>query len=62
MLCNGAIVRQISKSWYREKVWITQLIGVKSEEEIDDARKALDDELLEDLKKMKEENKKNGKG
>ena len=34
----------------------------KSEEEIDDARKALDDELLEDLKKMKEENKKNGKG
>ena len=62
MLCNGAIVRQTSKSWYREKVWITQLIGVKSEEEIDDARKALDDELLEDLKKMKEENKKNGKG
>ena len=62
VLCNGAIVRQISKSWYREKVWITQLIGVKNEEEIDDARKALDDELLEDLKKMKEENKKNGKG
>ena len=40
VLCNGAIVRQISKSWYREKVWITQLIGVKSEEEIEELERA----------------------
>lgn len=61
-ICNGAIVRQISRSWYREKVWITQLMSVKDEEEIEDAREALDEELLEDLKKIKEERKRNGRG
>lgn len=62
VICNGAVVRQISRSWYREKVWITQLVSVRNEDEIDDTRKALDDELIEDFKKMKEEKKKNGKG
>lgn len=59
--CNGALVRQISRSWYRERVWITQLAGVRNEEEIDDVSQALDDELIEDFKKMQEEKKKNGK-
>ena len=62
VICNGAVVRQISRSWYREKVWITQLVSVRNEDEIDDTRKALDDELIEDFKKMKEGKKKNGKG
>lgn len=62
VICNRAVVRQISRSWYREKVWITQLVSVRNEDEIDETRKALDDELIEDFKKMKEEKKKNGKG
>lgn len=62
MVCNDIIVRQISRSWYRDSVWITQVVDVKDEDEIENARMALDDELLEDLKKMKDERKKNGKG
>ena len=50
-VCNAAIVRRISKSWYREKVWITQLVSVQNEDEIDEARKLLDEELFEDLKR-----------
>ena len=61
-ICNGAVVRQIARSWYREKVWITQLISVKSQEDIAEASKALDNEIIEDLRKMKEERKKKGKG
>ena len=37
-------------------------MSVKDEEEIEDAREALDEELLEDLKKIKEESKRNGRG
>ena len=50
-ICNGAIVRRISESWYREKVWVTQLVSVQNEDEIDEARKMLDEELFEDLKR-----------
>ena len=41
-------------------MWITQIVSVDSEDDIEDARKALDDELIEDLKKMKNAAKKNG--
>lgn len=60
LLCNNIIVKQIAKSWYRERVWITQIVSVESEDDIEEARKALDDELIEDLKKMKNAAKKNG--
>ena len=60
LLCNNIIVKQISKSWYRERVWITQIVSVDSEDDIEEARKALDDELIDDLKTMKNASKKNG--
>ena len=60
LLCNNIIVKQIANSWDRERVWITQIVSVESEDDIEEARKALDDELIEDLKKMKNAAKKNG--
>lgn len=59
-VCNGVIVRQIARSWYRERVWITQLVSLDSEDEIEEARRALDNELIEDFKKMKDAGKKGG--
>ncbi|MBR5229614.1 MAG: hypothetical protein IKW01_02065 [Firmicutes bacterium] len=53
--CNGIIVRQIQRSWYKDKIWITQLVGVRNEEEIGTARDTLDDELIEDIRRMRDE-------
>jgi len=53
--CNGIIVQQIESSWYKDKVWITQLVDIESHDEIKTARDTLDDELLEDLKRMRDE-------
>lgn len=49
-LCSKAAMDAITKSWYRSKVWITQIVDLESHEEIPEAQKALDDELFEDLK------------
>lgn len=59
--CNSIVVKKIAGSWYKENVWITQLVAVESEDEIESTAKALDEELLSDLKKMKEEQKKGRK-
>ena len=60
--CNDIVVKKIAGSWYKERVWITQLVTVDSEEEIESTRKALDEELLSDLKKMKDEQRNNRRG
>ena len=53
--CNSIIMERISQSWYKESVWITQLVDLDSEDDIRDARESLDDELVEQLKKMRDE-------
>ena len=60
--CNDIVVKKIAGSWYKERVWITQLVTVDSEEEIESTRKTLDEELLSDLKKMKDEQRNNRRG
>lgn len=51
-LCSKAALEAISKSWYRSKVWITQIVDIDNQEEIPEVQRALDDELFENLKKM----------
>jgi len=52
-LCTKALLHAISESWYRSRVWVTQIIDLNSENEIEDAQQTLNEELLEDLKKPK---------
>ncbi len=54
LTCNRIIIQRISESWYKEMVWITQLVDVNSEAEIKESRGVLDDELIEELKKMRD--------
>jgi len=56
--CNTIIMERITNSWYKDMVWITQLVDLDSEEDINEARDNLDDELIEQLKRMKEESRK----
>ena len=49
---NAAILSKLKNSWYKEKIWVTQLIDVKDRTEIASARNKLDTELINDIKKM----------
>lgn len=53
-LCTKALLDSIANSWYRSRVWATQIVDVDEPEEIPDAQKMLNDELFEDLKKNKD--------
>lgn len=53
-----AVIEAIARSWYRPKVWITQLVDVDSEDEIKEAEMALNEELLHSLQDKKEKEKK----
>lgn len=60
-LCNSIIMERITQSWYKDMVWITQLVDLNSEDEIREARDTLDDELIEQIKEMREEARRNKK-
>ena len=53
-LCNKAIIDTISRSWFRQQVWITQVVNINSEEDIDDAQRSLNEELLNDVRGARE--------
>ncbi|MBQ4649143.1 MAG: hypothetical protein IJB73_00425 [Firmicutes bacterium] len=53
--CNGIVVQQIERSWYKEKVWITQLVDIDDADAVKTARDTLDEELISDLKKMRDD-------
>ena len=54
-LCNSIIMEKITQSWYKDMVWITQLVDLNNEDEIKEARETLDDELIEEIKRLREE-------
>ena len=54
-LCNRIIMERITQSWYKDMVWITQLVDLNNEDEIKEARETLDDELIEEIKRLREE-------
>ncbi len=53
-LCTKAVLEAISKSWYRSRVWVTQIVDLERREEIPEAQRALNEELLSDLKNGRE--------
>ena len=52
--CNRAVLERIRKSWYRKSVWVTQILDLESEGDLDEARGFLDETLLDDLKQLRE--------
>lgn len=61
VLCNAIVVQRIESRWYRKNVWVTQLVGVGSKEDIAAAKETLDEELINDLKRMRDEEKRKKK-
>lgn len=53
-LCTKALLDSIASSWYRSRVWATQIVDVDEPEEILEAQKMLNDQLFEDIKKNKD--------
>ena len=53
-----ALIEAIARSWYRSRIWITQFVDVENEAELRDAEALLNEELLRNLKRQREEQKK----
>lgn len=49
-LCNRAIVDTLSKGWYSKNVAITQIVDLDSERDIGEAKEALDEDLLDEMR------------
>lgn len=52
---NRAILERINRSWYRKSIWVTQILGMADESELEEAHEFLDDALLDDLKRKRGE-------
>lgn len=55
-ICNKAILDKIDRGWYKNLVWVTQVVDIEGESEVKEAQKALNESLLEGI------NQENGKG
>ena len=49
---NRAVLERINRSWYRKDIWVTQILELESESELDEAHEFLDDRLADDLEEM----------
>lgn len=45
-ICRRAIIEKLEQGWYKNKIWVTQVIAVENEEDIKKAQKALNVVLL----------------
>lgn len=50
---SKAIVDAISKSWYRQNVWITQVVGIDNESDIKEAEADLNNDVIKEIEKTK---------
>lgn len=53
--CNRAVLERINRSWYRKSIWVTQILELESEGELEEAQAFLDDALFDDLKRIRGE-------
>ncbi len=54
-LLNRVILERINRSWYRKNIWVTQILGMEDESELQEAHEFLDEALLDDLKRKRGE-------
>lgn len=48
--CSKLILDTIANSWYRSRVWITQIVDLEKREDIPEAQRALNEELFNSIK------------
>lgn len=53
--CNREVLERINKSWYKKSIWVTQILELEHESELQEAQEFLDDALLEDIKNRRGE-------
>ena len=53
--CNRAVMERINQSWYKKSIWVTQILELEHESELQEAQEFLDDALLEDIKNRRRE-------
>ncbi len=52
---NRAIMERIKKSWYRKDIWVTQILELDHESELEEAHEYLDKQLMKDLRRIRDE-------
>lgn len=52
---NRAVLERINRSWYRKDIWVTQILELEHESELEEAHDFLDERLFDDLKQMRGE-------
>ena len=53
--CNREVLERINKSWYKKAIWVTQILELEHESELEEAQEFLDDALLDDIRKRRGE-------
>lgn len=48
--CSKLILDTIANSWYRSRVWITQIVDLERKEDLPEAQRALNEELFNSIK------------
>ena len=51
---SKVISDRLEASWYKKHIWLTQVVDVERAEAIGDARRVLNDALIEDIKEKTE--------
>ena len=54
-ILNRVIIQRINQSWYRKKIWVTQILGMEDESELQQAHEFLDEALIEDIRRKRAE-------
>lgn len=50
---NRAVLERINRSWYRKDIWVTQILELEHENELEEAQDFLDERLVDDLRQMR---------
>lgn len=54
---NRAVMERINRSWYRKDIWVTQILELQNESELEEAQDFLDERLADDLDQMRQDRK-----
>jgi len=52
---NRAVLERINRSWYRKDIWVTQILELEHENELEEAHEFLDERLIDDIRQMRGE-------
>lgn len=53
-VCSRIVADMMENGWYKEHIWLTQVVDIEGAESLLEARRALNDALIEDIKEKTE--------